>query len=49
MARYYTGHSFPLVKDFGEKEVFLAPADCSVTVEGDRVSSYYTISTGTAS
>ncbi len=34
---YYTGHGFPLVKDFDETEAFLAPADCSVTLAGDRV------------
>jgi energy-coupling factor transporter ATP-binding protein EcfA2 len=34
---YYTGHGFPLVKDFGETEAFLAPVDCSVTVEGAQI------------
>jgi energy-coupling factor transporter ATP-binding protein EcfA2 len=36
---YYTGHGFPLVKDFDETEAFLAPVDCSVTLEGDRITS----------
>lgn len=34
---YYTGHGFPLMKDFGEMEAFLAPADCSVTLAGNQV------------
>jgi uncharacterized caspase-like protein len=36
---YYTGHGFPLVKDFGEMEAFLAPADCSVALESGQVTS----------
>jgi Caspase domain/Pentapeptide repeats (8 copies) len=36
---YYTGHGFPLVKDFDEMEAFLAPADCSVALEGGQVTS----------
>jgi hypothetical protein len=34
---YFTGHGFPLVRAFGATEAYLAPADCSVTLEGDRV------------
>ncbi len=36
---YYTGHGFPLVKDFGETEAFLAPVDCSVTLESNQITS----------
>jgi uncharacterized caspase-like protein len=38
---YYTGHGFPLVKDFGETEAFLAPVDCSVTLEGNQITSQH--------
>lgn len=34
---YYTGHGFPLVKDFDETEAFLAPVDCSVTLEDNQI------------
>jgi uncharacterized protein YjbI with pentapeptide repeats/energy-coupling factor transporter ATP-binding protein EcfA2 len=34
---YYTGHGFPVKNDFDEVEAFLAPVDCTVEMEGDRV------------
>jgi Caspase domain len=36
---YYTGHGFPLMKDFGETEAFLAPTDCTVTLEDGQITS----------
>ena len=34
---YYTGHGFPLVESFGGQRVYLAAADCQVTVRDGQV------------